>query len=190
VVRPRDIGFLHQEMPFDPASTIAAVLDDALREVRKDLAELDRLTRALADTSHDPDLLAEYGEWLERAQDHDAWDADRRAELVLAGLGLASIPNDRTLAAISGGQRARLALGATNSTAPSTPAPARSSSPATTDGYDPDGTEPNSRSSPTTTRRANYGLPTSQRQDVGWRYPADVRGARSAELSPAQLRTR
>ena len=32
VVRPRDTGFLHQEMPFDPASTIEDVLDGALRE--------------------------------------------------------------------------------------------------------------------------------------------------------------
>jgi macrolide transport system ATP-binding/permease protein len=56
VVRPPDMGFLHQEMPFDPATAIAGVLDDALREAREELA-------------------------------HDAWDADRRAGLVLAGLG-------------------------------------------------------------------------------------------------------
>jgi len=48
VVRPPDTGFLHQEMPFDPASAIAGVLDDALREAREDLAQLDRLTAALA----------------------------------------------------------------------------------------------------------------------------------------------
>src|SRR5258705_13525488 len=91
VVRPPDLGFLHQEMPFDAASTIADVLDDALREGREDLAELDRLTRALAESPHDSpghnDLLGEYGERLDRAQAHAAWDADRRAEVVLAGLG-------------------------------------------------------------------------------------------------------
>jgi macrolide transport system ATP-binding/permease protein len=48
VVRPPDTGFLHQEMPFDPASAIADVLHDALREAREDLAQLDRLTAALA----------------------------------------------------------------------------------------------------------------------------------------------
>ena len=117
VVRPPDTGFLHQEMPFDPASAIADVLDDALREAREDLAQLDRLTAALAgDPGGDPpgsaELLAEYGTWLERAQDHDAWDADRRAGLVLAGLGLGGIAHHRTLAQISGGQRSRLALAA------------------------------------------------------------------------------
>ena len=43
VARPADLGFLHQEMPFDAGATIADVLDDALREAREDLAELDRL---------------------------------------------------------------------------------------------------------------------------------------------------
>jgi macrolide transport system ATP-binding/permease protein len=116
VVRPADLGFLHQEMPYDAASTIADVLDDALREAREDLAELDRLTRALADAPQDSagytDLLGEYGERLDRAQEHAAWDADRRAEIVLTGLGLGQIPHDRTLASLSGGQRGRLALAA------------------------------------------------------------------------------
>ncbi|MEU5942085.1 ABC-F family ATP-binding cassette domain-containing protein [Micromonospora sp. NPDC047548] len=114
VVRPPELGFLHQEMPFDPASTIAAVLDDALREAREDLAELDRLSGALADTPQDApeyaDLLAAYGDRLDRAQASDAWDADRRAEMMLAGLGLGALARERTLASLSGGQRARVAL--------------------------------------------------------------------------------
>ena len=116
VVRPADLGFPHQEMPFDPASTIADVLSDALREAREDLAELDRLTQALADAPPDspgyPDPLSEYGNRLDRAQAHAAWDADRRAGIVLAGLGLGEIPHDRTLASLSGGERGRLALAA------------------------------------------------------------------------------
>ena len=117
VVRPRDTGFLHQEMPFDPGSMIGDVLDDALREAREDLAQLDRLTRALAGAGAggppgSAGLLAEYGEWLERAEDHDAWDADRRAGLVMAGLGLGGLAHSRRLCEISGGQRSRLALAA------------------------------------------------------------------------------
>ncbi|MEV0394383.1 ABC-F family ATP-binding cassette domain-containing protein [Polymorphospora rubra] len=116
VVRPADLGFLHQEMPFRPAATITDVLDDALREARADLAELDRLTHALADLPPESpgyvDLLAAYGERLDRAQEHDAWDADRRAAIVLAGLGLGAMPHDRTLGSLSGGQRGRLALAA------------------------------------------------------------------------------
>ncbi|MEV4721453.1 ABC-F family ATP-binding cassette domain-containing protein [Micromonospora noduli] len=116
VTRPPDVGFLHQELPFRTSATIAAVLDDALREARVDLAELDRIGVALADSpegteQHDR-LLAAYGEVLERAQDRDAWDADRRARTVLDGLGLGGLPHDRMVGALSGGQRGRLALAA------------------------------------------------------------------------------
>ncbi|MGW1607516.1 ATP-binding cassette domain-containing protein, partial [Streptomyces eurythermus] len=43
VSRPAETGFLHQEMPYEADTTVAAVLDEALREAREDLAELERL---------------------------------------------------------------------------------------------------------------------------------------------------
>ncbi|MGX1128158.1 macrolide transport system ATP-binding/permease protein [Streptomyces glaucescens] len=116
VSRPGDLGFLHQEMPFDAGSTITAVLDEALREAREDLAELDRLGEELARVPEDDpghqELLDAYGRRLEQAQDRESWDADRRAALVLDGLGLGAVGHDRTLGSLSGGQRARLALAA------------------------------------------------------------------------------
>lgn len=116
VTRPRDLGFLHQEMTFDPDSTIAAVLDEALREAREDLAELDRLGEELARVPEDDpghqELLDAYGRRLEQAQDRESWDADRRASLVLDGLGLGGFGHDRKLGSLSGGQRGRLALAA------------------------------------------------------------------------------
>ncbi|MBV2155824.1 ABC-F family ATP-binding cassette domain-containing protein [Kitasatospora sp. SUK 42] len=114
VSRPADLGFLHQEMPFEAAVTVAAVLDDALREAREDLAELDRLGGELARVPEDspghPELLDAYGRRLEQARYREAWDADRRAALVLDGLGLGALGHDRTLGTLSGGQRGRLAL--------------------------------------------------------------------------------
>ena len=111
---PDNLGFLHQEMPFDAASTIAAVLDEALREAREDLAELERLGEELARVPEDdpghPELLDTYGRRLEQAQDRESWDADRRAALVLDGLGLGALGHERTLGSLSGGQRGRLAL--------------------------------------------------------------------------------
>ncbi|MEU5713609.1 ABC-F family ATP-binding cassette domain-containing protein [Streptomyces flaveolus] len=116
VTRPADLGFLHQEMPFDAGSTIAAVLDEALREAREDLAELDRLGEELARVPEDDpghaELLDTYGRRLEQAQDREAWDADRRAALALDGLGLGTLGHERTLGSLSGGQRGRLALAA------------------------------------------------------------------------------
>ncbi|MEU1335626.1 ABC-F family ATP-binding cassette domain-containing protein [Streptomyces sp. NPDC005865] len=116
VSRPADLGFLHQEMPFDADSTVAAVLDDALCEAREDLAELQRLSEELARTAVDSpghqDLLDAYGRRLEQAQDRESWDADRRAGLVLDGLGLGAVAYRRTLGTLSGGERGRLALAA------------------------------------------------------------------------------
>ncbi|MFG2906753.1 ABC-F family ATP-binding cassette domain-containing protein [Kitasatospora sp. NPDC048286] len=116
VSRPADLGFLHQELPHEPGATVAAVLDDALREAREDLAELDRLGAEIArvpesDPGH-ADLLDAYGRRLELAQNRESWDADRRAALVLDGLGLGALGHDRTLGSLSGGQRGRLALAA------------------------------------------------------------------------------
>ncbi|MFF9899402.1 ABC-F family ATP-binding cassette domain-containing protein [Streptomyces longispororuber] len=116
VSRPRDLGFLPQETPFDAASTIAEVLAEALREAREDLAELERLGEELArvpeGSARHQELLTAYGGRLEQAQDRGAWDADRRAASALDGLGLAALGHDRTLGSLSGGQRGRLALAA------------------------------------------------------------------------------
>ncbi|MFJ3405618.1 ABC-F family ATP-binding cassette domain-containing protein [Promicromonospora sp. NPDC090134] len=112
VVRPAELGFLEQELPFEAEQTVADVLDDALRESRDDLAALDRLTAALAERPDDDELLTEYGDRLDRAQDRQAWDVDRRAAIVLAGLGLGDLGDDRRLGTLSGGQRGRLALAA------------------------------------------------------------------------------
>ncbi|MEU6320026.1 ABC-F family ATP-binding cassette domain-containing protein [Streptomyces sp. NPDC047009] len=116
VSRPPELGFLHQEMPFDAAATVATVLDEALREAREDLAELERLGEELARVPQDDpghqELLDAYGRRLEQAQDRESWDADHRAALVLDGLGLGAFGHDRTLGSLSGGQRGRLALAA------------------------------------------------------------------------------
>ncbi|MFF1920936.1 ABC-F family ATP-binding cassette domain-containing protein [Streptomyces sp. NPDC058221] len=116
VTRPPDLGFLQQETPFETTSTIAAVLDEALSEVREALADLDRLTGELARAAEDepgyPELLDAYGRRLEEAQHLEAWDADRRATLVLEGLGLGAFGHERTLGSLSGGQRGRLAIAA------------------------------------------------------------------------------
>ncbi|ROS45085.1 ABC-F family ATP-binding cassette domain-containing protein [Amycolatopsis thermoflava] len=104
-----DVGFLHQELPYPAHTPLSAVVEDALAGIRRAARRLDRLAEAV---SADPSeaVLAEYGEALEWAQAHDIWDADRRAAVVLDGLGLGGI--DRPVGELSGGQRSRLGLAA------------------------------------------------------------------------------
>jgi macrolide transport system ATP-binding/permease protein len=112
VRRPVDIGYGHQELPHPESATIREVMAAALRESHTAVAVLDELAAAVAAAPDDAELMRRYGECLDRCTDMDAWDADRRAELVLAGLGLATLPADRRLDTISGGQRGRLGLAA------------------------------------------------------------------------------
>jgi macrolide transport system ATP-binding/permease protein len=121
VVRPASLGFLHQELPFPVTATLSDVLDDALREAREAVAELDRLAALIAAGPVGPTdagpaasdrALADYGTWLDRAEELAAWDADRRGTLVLAGLGLGHLTPARTVGSLSGGERGRLALAA------------------------------------------------------------------------------
>jgi macrolide transport system ATP-binding/permease protein len=112
VSRPSDIGLLHQEAPFGPGVRVRAVVAGALAEVRESLRRLDLLAGRLADAPGDAEVLLRYGEALELAEAYEAWDADRRAERVLDGLGLAGVAPDRAVGTLSGGQRSRLALAA------------------------------------------------------------------------------
>ncbi|MDM8085219.1 ABC-F family ATP-binding cassette domain-containing protein [Cellulomonas cellasea] len=111
VSRPPDLVFLGQEPSFGPSATVAEVMADALADVRAVEAALEAAAAALAD---DPDGVGAraYERALARAEAVDVWGADRRAEVVLAGLGMAEVPRDRASGRMSGGQRSRLALAA------------------------------------------------------------------------------
>ena len=112
VERPAEVGFLHQELPYPATATVADIVDDALAEVHAARRRLDELAEQLRHTPDDAAALTAYGELLSWADDHDLWGADRRAELVLAGLGLAAVARAQPAGELSGGQRARLALAA------------------------------------------------------------------------------
>ena len=112
VVRTDDVGFLHQESPFPENGSVAEVVEAALAEARGTEQRLAELARQLERRPEDTEALAAYGEALGEAEARGVWDADRRAEMVLAGLGLESISKDRALASLSGGERSRLALAA------------------------------------------------------------------------------
>ncbi|MFS0706020.1 ABC-F family ATP-binding cassette domain-containing protein [Cellulomonas sp. 179-A 9B4 NHS] len=110
VVRPPDLGYLGQEPLLDPAATPDDVLADALAHVRAVADALDGAAAALADDA--PGAADAYAAALARAELAGVWDADRRADVALAGLGLGDVARDRPVGTLSGGQRSRLALAA------------------------------------------------------------------------------
>ncbi|WPF82515.1 ABC-F family ATP-binding cassette domain-containing protein [Sanguibacter sp. 4.1] len=142
VVRPDDLGFLHQETPYPLTATVEQVVADALAEVRAVEADLASAAAALAalpsvvddgtdggastggagsdgDTVDSRTLVREareqaeaaYATALARSDAAEVWDADRRAEITLAGLGIEHV-RGRTVAQMSGGERTRLGLAA------------------------------------------------------------------------------
>ena len=145
IVRPDDLGFLHQETPYPLTATVEQVVADALAEVRAIEADLAAAAAALAALpSVDDDgtdggastdgagsdgsyantadsrthareareqAEAAYATALARSDAAEVWNADRRAEITLAGLGIEHV-RGRTVAQMSGGERTRLGLAA------------------------------------------------------------------------------
>ncbi|MEO5664102.1 MAG: ATP-binding cassette domain-containing protein [Nocardioides sp.] len=114
VAAPDDLVMLGQEPPFSAEATIGAVLAATLRPLRHAVAEVERLAGDLTD-----ELAASaYDTALELALAHDAWNADRRAELAAEQLGVGHLDHARPVGTLSGGQRTRLALATIMTTRP------------------------------------------------------------------------
>ncbi|MFC7375201.1 ABC-F family ATP-binding cassette domain-containing protein [Brachybacterium sp. GCM10030268] len=112
VSAPGPVGLLHQELPFPASATLADVVADALARSRRLERELARAGEALAGGTGGPapEAARRYDRLLAEATLADVWNADRRAETVLAGLHLDGPGRSTRLDRISGGQRERLAL--------------------------------------------------------------------------------
>jgi len=109
VHRPPDVGFLHQEFPFPPETTVGRVLDLALEPAR---AAERAVTEAAASLGavDDGEALRRYEEALAAAERADVWNAERRADAISTGLGLRRVGAERTVGSLSGGERTRLEL--------------------------------------------------------------------------------
>lgn len=103
---PGPVGMLRQELPFGPRTPLSGVLADALERSRRLERELITAGEELAGGT--AAAAARYDRVLAEATLADVWNAERRAEETLAGLGLADLPGDTPLGEISGGQRERL----------------------------------------------------------------------------------
>lgn len=113
--RSGTITVVDQELDAGDGRTVGAVITEAVGEARLALSRLDA---AADDIAAGVDGAGEaYAEALETATRLDAWDAERRIDMALEGLG-ASTDRNRVLSTLSVGQRYRvrlaLALGSTS----------------------------------------------------------------------------
>ena len=117
VDRPDDLALLGQEPPFGDDQTVGEVLAETLAPLRRMVGEVERLSLELTDDS-DEAAQSAYAVALDRAVQHDAWAADRRAAESADRLGLGALDPERRLGTLSGGQRTRLALATLMTTRP------------------------------------------------------------------------
>ena len=110
------IGYLAQNGGFDARNTIWEAMRSAfgpLVEAGRELKELERRIADPAEQAH-PEryeaLLARYAEQNERFRAAGGYEMDNRIRSVLHGMGFGHLPPDTPVAALSGGQRTRLAL--------------------------------------------------------------------------------
>ncbi|GAB2714145.1 ribosomal protection-like ABC-F family protein [Kitasatospora kifunensis] len=104
------VGYLAQEARLSPLLTVQQVIDQALSELRAIEDRMRALEAAMADG--DESQLTEYGELLTVFELRGGYQAEARVERALDGLGLARLPRERQVGALSGGEQVRLRLAA------------------------------------------------------------------------------
>ncbi|SFR24225.1 macrolide transport system ATP-binding/permease protein [Lentzea waywayandensis] len=101
VTRHGSLSLVQQEMPFHEAETVGDLLSEALRESRQALSELDGAA--------EPFDEQRYSRALAHAENIEAWDAERRADIALKALDADHVRSAR-LSELSVGQRYRVRL--------------------------------------------------------------------------------
>jgi len=107
VSRTGSLALVEQTLEAAGERTVGDVVGEAVRPAIDALRRLDSATDALA--AGRPGAEDEYAAALEAATTLDAWDAERRVDVALEGLG-ACTDRDRPLATLSVGQRYRVRL--------------------------------------------------------------------------------
>jgi macrolide transport system ATP-binding/permease protein len=112
VQAPGGVGYLGQVPDLPADGDVQDAIDHALKDLRDLEAAINDAATRMATATGDEleDLLTAYGQMLERFEARDGYAADARVDAAVHGLGLATIPRDRPIASLSGGEQARLAL--------------------------------------------------------------------------------
>lgn len=104
-----NIGYLPQEPVLDESKTVREVVEEAVAEVKKAIAELDQVYAAYAEPDADFDALAKrQGELEAIIQAHDGHQLEHALERAADALRLP--PWDAKIEHLSGGERRRVAI--------------------------------------------------------------------------------
>ncbi|HZC08399.1 MAG TPA: ATP-binding cassette domain-containing protein, partial [Ktedonobacterales bacterium] len=109
-----ELGYLAQTPAIIPGQTVNDLLYESVGQLRAIEARM----RELEATMAQPDnigldaQLDEYGQLVTRFQERGGYDLDHRIAATLAGLGLESLPRERPIERLSGGERERVGLAA------------------------------------------------------------------------------
>ena len=109
-----ELGYLAQTPSIVPGQTVDDLLYESVGQLRAMEARMRELEAAMAQPDS-PDLdarLDEYGRLVTRFQERGGYELDHRIAATLAGLGLASLPRERMIERLSGGERSRVGLAA------------------------------------------------------------------------------
>ncbi len=109
-----ELGYLPQTPPIIPGQSVSDLLYASVGQLRAMETRMRALEAAMA-SAEEPGLAAqleEYGQLATRFQERGGYDLDHRIAATLAGLGLATLPEERLMERLSGGERARVGLAA------------------------------------------------------------------------------
>ncbi len=104
------IGLLRQQPQFSDTLTVAEVLEQAVTRLRTAEDNVARTAQAIASAPEESKAVDRYVEALDLAERLGVWDIEARVETTMHGLGIGALGRGKTVAQLSGGQRARLAM--------------------------------------------------------------------------------
>ncbi|MFJ2755752.1 ABC-F family ATP-binding cassette domain-containing protein [Nocardioides sp. NPDC087217] len=112
VVIPGGIAYAAQEPRFPAGATVRDAVDLLLADLRALESHIQRCAERLsrAGEQDQPALLEELGDLIDRFEARDGYGVDRRVDAALDQLGLGAVDRGHLVEALSGGERARLAL--------------------------------------------------------------------------------
>ncbi len=114
VIAPGGSGYLAQSLALPPEASVQDAVDDALADLRSLEGRMRRAEAGLQGLVgvELTAALDAYAQLVVQFEARDGYGADARVDVALHGLGLPSLPRNRTLGTLSGGERSRLALAA------------------------------------------------------------------------------